>query len=211
MTAADRATTRAKRIKVQTVTRRLIIVAGISILVTGAMFSWGLFLQPRLVVSWLTLICGLVGGFVSIQQRLRKLDEEDLTMLSESWSAVLLIPIYGAIFSQVLYLIFLAGLLQGDLFPAFYIPPFGDVPTDERFHQFLLGTYPKTGVDFAKLLFWSFVAGFSERFVPQLVNAMSAKAQVATATDMTQEQAASVASDPGGHNSEASRHADRER
>jgi hypothetical protein len=183
----------AKRVKVQTVTRRLIIVAGISIAITGAMFSWGLFLQPRLVVSWLTLICGLVGGFVSIQQRLRGLGEEDLTMLAESWPAVLLIPIYGAIFSQVLYLIFLAGLLQGDLFPAFYIPPFGDVPTDEKLRQFLLGTYPKSGVDFAKLVFWSFVAGFSERFVPQLVSTISAKIQ--SPPDIPEEQNASVPSD----------------
>ncbi len=197
MTTTARVTAHAKRVKVQTVTRRLIIVAGISIAVTGAMFSWGLFLQPRLVVSWLTLICGLVGGFVSIQQRLRSLGEEDLTMLAESWPAVLLIPIYGAIFSQVLYLIFLAGLLQGDLFPAFYIPPFGDVPTDEKIRQFLLGTYPKSGVDFAKLVFWSFVAGFSERFVPQLVSTISAKVQ--SPPDMSEEQNASAPSDGDSH------------
>ena len=31
-------------------------------------------------------------------------------------------------------------------------------------------TYPSTGVDFAKLVFWSFVAGFSERLVPQIIS-----------------------------------------
>jgi hypothetical protein len=33
-----------------------------------------------------------------------------------------------------------------------------------------VGTYPQTGVDFAKLVFWCFVAGFSERFVPQIIS-----------------------------------------
>ena len=30
-------------------------------------------------------------------------------------------------------------------------------------------TYPSIGQDLAKLVFWSFVSGFSEHFVPQLV------------------------------------------
>ena len=35
--------------------------------------------------------------------------------------------------------------------------------------NFLRSTYPATGPDLAKLLFWTFVAGFSERFVPQIL------------------------------------------
>jgi hypothetical protein len=33
-----------------------------------------------------------------------------------------------------------------------------------------ISTYPTTGVDVAKLIFWSFVAGFSERLVPQIIS-----------------------------------------
>jgi len=31
-------------------------------------------------------------------------------------------------------------------------------------------TYPASGVDFAKLIFWSFIAGFPERLVPQIIS-----------------------------------------
>lgn len=37
-------------------------------------------------------------------------------------------------------------------------------------------TYPSSGPDLAKLLFWSFVAGFSERFVPQLISNVTTRA-----------------------------------
>ena len=42
-------------------------------------------------------------------------------------------------------------------------------PTTEDVVTFLNQTYPKSGPDLAKLLFWCFVAGFSERFVPQII------------------------------------------
>ncbi len=37
------------------------------------------------------------------------------------------------------------------------------------FTAWLINAFPETGKDVAKLLFWSFVAGFSERFVPQII------------------------------------------
>jgi hypothetical protein len=43
-------------------------------------------------------------------------------------------------------------------------------------HQNILtftATYPVAGVDFAKLIFWSFLAGFSERLVPQIISKTS--------------------------------------
>lgn len=59
--------------------------------------------------SFLTLIVfgtGLIGGFVSIQQRIHRVTDGELKHLSESWSGVLLIPIYGGIFAIVLHVIF---------------------------------------------------------------------------------------------------------
>jgi hypothetical protein len=174
----------AKRRKLMIVTRRLIVFAGLSVLATTLVFAVSLFFQRRLMLSWLTFECGLIGGFVSIQQRLRTIDEEELTLLTESWAAVLIVPIYGAIFALILYVIFLSGLLQGHLFPAFYIPPFADAPTAENIRAFLAETYPKSGPDCAKLIFWSFVAGFSERFVPQIVGTISKSVQ--SGTEMTE-------------------------
>ncbi|MEY4752393.1 MAG: hypothetical protein RJA44_68 [Pseudomonadota bacterium] len=113
--------------------------------------------------------CGLIGGFVSIQQRIRLLSNEELDLLSRSWFQVLLIPIYGGIFSLVLHVGFLSGIITNSAFPAYYIPEFSNPPRPTDIIAFFADTAPKTGQDLAKLLFWSFISGFSERFVPQLL------------------------------------------
>ena len=157
------------------ISRKLVILAGTSLLVSSAIFAVPLIWADRMMISWLVFMCGLIGGFVSIQQRLPKIRSEELQLLSESWTKILLIPVYGGIFALVLYVLFLSGLLEGHLFPQFAINQFSNPPTTENIHTFLL-TYPSSGPDFAKLIFWSFVAGFSERFVPQIIQKLSTQA-----------------------------------
>ena len=71
----------------------------------------------------------------------------------------------------MLYVGFLSKLVDGSLFPQFSSTPFSTpIPTTEDIRNFFSQTYPSTGPDLAKLLFWSFVAGFSERFVPQILS-----------------------------------------
>jgi hypothetical protein len=63
------------------------------------------------------------------------------------------------------------------MFPQFYVPePSNGVPDNQFMISLFTETYPKTGQDFAKFLFWSFVAGFSERLVPQIITQISDKA-----------------------------------
>lgn len=152
-----------------TISKRLLIFAGLSVLVTMIIFGLTFIFEKRLMISWLAFECGIIGGFVSIQQRLNKIDEKELKLLSESWASILLIPIYSGILSSILYVMFLAGILQGSLFPAFSIQDFNNPPTTQDVVRFLTETYPTQGSDIAKLIFWSFIAGFSERFVPQVI------------------------------------------
>jgi hypothetical protein len=69
-------------------------------------------------------------------------------------------------FSWVLYLMFMGRVLTGGIFPAFSgdTDPFTDVP------GFVAAVHPASNADFAKLLLWAFVAGFSEKFVPNLIS-----------------------------------------
>jgi hypothetical protein len=124
----------------------------------------------RFMVSWACFGCGLIGGFVSIQQRIKNVNDEELDLLSRSWFQILLIPVYGGIFALVLYLAFLSGIVEGTLFPRLSVPTFGNPPSTEDMKNLFMLTYPTTGVDLAKLIFWSFVAGFSERLVPQIIS-----------------------------------------
>lgn len=155
------------------VSRRLVVFAALSLLATGLVFALTFYFDQRLMMSWLCFECGLLGGFVSIQQRLRKIAGEELALLSESWTTIMVIPIYGGIFALVLYILFLSGLVQGHLFPVFYVPTFQVPPTTEDVLNLLKTTYPATPQDFAKFIFWSFVAGFSERLVPQIIQKVS--------------------------------------
>ncbi|MEK8086925.1 hypothetical protein WNB94_10930 [Aquabacterium sp. A3] len=156
--------------KLHTITKRLILMTSLALAVVVAIFASSFIFQQRLMVSWLCFGCGLLGGFVSIQQRLKNLPDEELELLSESWFQILLVPVYGGIFSLVLYVGFLSDIVSGPLFPRFAVPPFSEpLPTADDLINFLRSTYPATGPDLAKLLFWTFVAGFSERFVPQIL------------------------------------------
>ena len=128
------------------------------------------------MTSWACFGCGLVGGFVSIQQRLKKFGDEELGLLAKSWFQILLIPVYGGIFAIVLYICFLSRIVEGPLFPRFSSPPFSEpMPSTEDIRNFFSQTYPTTGADLAKVIFWSFVAGFSERFVPQIIDRTQTK------------------------------------
>src|ERR1051325_1690176 len=152
------------------ITRRLILMTFCSLAILAAIFGVTLLFKQRFMVSWACFASGLIGGCVSIQQRTKNIGEEELELLSRSWFQILLIPIYGGIFALVLYLVFLGHILEGPLFPAFSIPVFAVPPTSDDMKNLFSSTYPSTGVDFGKLIFWCFVAGFSERFVPQIIS-----------------------------------------
>ncbi|MCF8368068.1 MAG: hypothetical protein K9G76_03440 [Bacteroidales bacterium] len=156
--------------KILSVTKRLLIFAGITLILTVLLFIPTFIFESRFYTSWLSFECGIIGGFVSIQQRLKTIDNDELNLLSESWASILLVPIYGGIFALVLYVIFLSGLLEGHLFPYFDLPEFHEPTNTDDIIKLLRETYPATASDFAKLIFWSFVAGFSERFVPQVIH-----------------------------------------
>jgi hypothetical protein len=159
------------------VTRRLLLFVAVTLFGTTLLFGLTFFgVLDRFYVSWLAFQCGIIGGFVSIQQRLKTIDQEELAILSESWTTILLVPIYGGVFALILYILFLSNLVQGTLFPQFYIPPFSSPKvTVDDIQRFLKECYPQSGPDLAKVIFWSFVAGFSERFVPQIINSMTSK------------------------------------
>ncbi len=157
------------------ITKRLIIFSAATLGLTAILFGATILLHLHFFISWFSVQVGIIGGFVSIKQRLGKMTEEELTVLSGSWASTMIVPIYGGIFALVLYVIFLSGLVKSDLFPIFYVPKFDSPPTRDNLISLFSETSPLTAIDFAKFTFWSFVAGFSERFVPQLIESLESK------------------------------------
>jgi hypothetical protein len=162
---------------VHIVSKRLIVMTALAIAVLSAIFGATFLLGERLMLTYLAFTCGIIGGFVSIQQRLKSVSDEELELLARSWFQIVLIPIFGGVFALVLYCLFLSGIVSGHVFPAFTMPKPATTGPDNNFMiDLLTKTYPSTGPDLAKLLFWSFVAGFSERFVPQIITKVAAGA-----------------------------------
>lgn len=115
--------------------------------------------------NMVVFLCGAIGGFISLQRRLKQFEREDLVLLARSWIYVLLSPLVGGILASLLFFLFIAGLLQGDLFPDFIetTNEIGGLTTlfDVRGHNH---------ADYAKIIFWCFLAGYSESFVTNIIS-----------------------------------------
>jgi hypothetical protein len=159
------------------ISRRLIGFIALSLLFTGACFVATFSYGQHFMLSWFAFECGMIGGFVSIEQRIKDVEDKELQLLSSSWPCLLIAPIFGGIFAMLLYVIFLAKVVDSALFPSYYIPGFSSPPGTKDLAKFFLETYPASPEDFAKHSFWSFVAGFSERFVLKIVTGVAGKAE----------------------------------
>ncbi len=156
---------------IRTISNRLAIAlaALVLVMVGGAFFAY---LNPdgnTVSAPLAGFAAGVVGGFVGLQRRLKSMSDDDLSLLANSWVYVCLSPFVGGILAVVLYVLFLSTLVSGELFPTFV------ADTQNPSHQVQTGfaeifAVHGNAVDYAKMLFWSFVAGFSERFVTDIVS-----------------------------------------
>ncbi|MFN9621241.1 MAG: hypothetical protein ACK587_00155 [Cyanobacteriota bacterium] len=71
----------------------------------------------------------------------------------------------ASVFAIMVNLIFISGVISGELFPQFNGANWSYIDMI----SWALDIDPKTNADMAKMLIWSFVAGFSEKLVPNMV------------------------------------------
>lgn len=124
------------------------------------------------------LYFGIIGGFVSSQRRMQTLPTDTDPLISifgldGAGYFLWLSPLLGAIFAVVLMLMFVAGFLQGTVFPTF-----ANVLHDKAavgFFDVAWHTLPVSSADYAKLYVWAFLAGFAERLVPDSLDRLAGK------------------------------------
>jgi len=80
-----------------------------------------------LVTVLTVVLAGIVGGCVSMLQRIQSAPSEgdalfNLAALTNGWKGIFLSPLYGGIFAALLFVLFAAGLLEGYAFPKINTP-----------------------------------------------------------------------------------------
>lgn len=164
-----------------TVHRQMVIFLFFATLILGALLVFILFQSSKSLLIAIAL-AGAGGGFVSAMRRLYSFQRVFPSKLLCNWPRQASVSIYVAVYSLipplvgamaavVLYLIFGAGLVQGDLFPTFSDSHFD--PKQNPFENFLWNWSPDSPTSYAKSFVWAFIAGFSERFVPDLLGRLS--------------------------------------
>ncbi len=135
--------------------------------------------QPATLLT--PLFVGAMGGLLSMQQRYQSITREgdpidNISELSQGWSRLFLPAISGAIFAVLLYMLVMGGLLKGDLFPALNEQVSEANKTNGvGLSQLLQHGRPDSSSSYAKLIIWSFIAGFAERFVPDTLSGFISK------------------------------------
>jgi len=116
-------------------------------------------------ISWFIIAAAIMGSLANESYRRAELVRPTMGRVAAylSWKCAVSI-----IFAFLLYLMLVAGLIGGDMFPKFVERP---LPEGAYWNMklFLTEVEPATYKDIAKILVWSFIAGYAERFVPNLV------------------------------------------
>jgi len=176
-----------KLLMLRTIGNRLALALAVmvGVIIPGAFYAH---LHPDAFVGvtpLAALAVGMIGGFVGLQRRLRSMPDDDLALLANSWVYVCLSPLVGGILAVVTYVLFVSGLLEGDLFPRFVADRTGAVASatglaaaapdgaaaggPQGFRK-IFAIQGEAAADYAKLLFWCFIAGFSERFATDIMS-----------------------------------------
>jgi len=121
------------------------------------------------VMVTLVIAAGVIGGFVGLQRRLKELTIQDLTLMSNSWIYTCLSPLVGGVLALLLYILFISKLVSGDLFPVFK-PDAAQVGQAVTGFQTIMLQQADGYQSYGKLIFWSFIAGYSEHFVTDVMN-----------------------------------------
>lgn len=127
-----------------------------------------------------SIILGTLGASISFMRRINADEKSTIVQLAHDPLFSTLMPIlYGTLMAGVAYLLFMSGLVSGDggkgllssnLFPNFSQPHEGKTLLQQFIHLTPHGM-KNTG----KLLVWSFIAGYSERFVVAILDQLERK------------------------------------
>ena len=155
----------------------------VALLAAGLLGSYAIATFEPPVLT-LVALAGMLGAFFSALTRLYNVDAAAIAIMSpvvvqlRGWHLfmyALVPPMVGVIAAVVLYVGFVSGLVDGGLFPKMSCK--GKDKTCVDLLEVIRNYGPTAATDYGKALIWSFVAGFSERFVPDVLQSLVARSQ----------------------------------
>jgi hypothetical protein len=158
---------------------RGIFIAQIAILVIGVGVAVTLSSYPKISGTLIfTFLLGGLGGSMSLLRRLQSGRTFD-----GKWISTLMPILYGGVMALVAYFLFMSGIATGDggrgLLTSNLFPNFkgAEIRTDNLLNVGdVLKIHPTTIQDVGKLLVWSFLAGYSERFLTSVLATLDRRA-----------------------------------
>jgi hypothetical protein len=145
----------------------LVMLLGVALLV-----AWKWAYPPPL--HFLIFLCGVMGALFSSLTRLYTFEELPSSQILQTaahlnggylFAYSFTPPVVGGIAAIILYFAFEGGLLRGALFPEFICKN----SECKRLGEVIYDYVPSNSTDYAKAIFWGFMAGFSERLVPNIL------------------------------------------
>ena len=150
-------------------TRRGLLAASIVAAACGlGLFLWisiGSHRASPYPIAWFIIVAAILG---SIMNEPFRPDEERRASYRSTAAYMVWKGSIAIVFAFVVYLMSIGELVGGELFPKFI-----SVSTRANpgwgMEEFLVDVVPGSYQDVAKVLIWSFIAGYAERFVPNLI------------------------------------------
>jgi hypothetical protein len=118
----------------------------------------------------LVFLIGNIGGYVGFHKSLGDLKDSELIDLAKTLWSIVAPAFVGGVLALVLYMVFLSGILAGDLFPKF-LPDKDSVLGVES----VLNQHALDMPAYAKLFVWSFIGGFNQKYVVDIINSVKPK------------------------------------
>lgn len=127
-----------------------------------------------------TTFFGFLGAYLSrliaFQNTAVMLSLDDLEN-GYSWHFLMVRLLVGGLSSVILYFVISGHLIGGELFPAPVAGATGGFGELWTTYPAALVPYEAPSANFAKLIVWCFLAGFSERFLPDSLSALEVKSR----------------------------------
>ncbi len=162
----------------------LLVALPAAVLVFSYVSAKGNVWQPPILM--VVVLAGILGAFFSALTRLHRVDQLPLALMSDTVLGLnglhlvvysIVPPVVGAIAAVIVYLGFISGLVDSGLFPKLVCKAANKTCND--LVQVLNDYGPEKAADYGKVLVWSFFAGFAERLVPDMLQAVLARMQSA--------------------------------